>query len=171
MATDSIGRSWQVATIQLDMNMPERFQLDYMGDDGVKHRPVMIHAAIMGSIERFLSVIIEHFAGAFPLWLAPDQVAVIPVGNMHYKTCRKLRDMLLKAGVRVAYDEMNESVGKKIRKHEQMKVPYMLVIGDKEKALKKLNVRIRGKQKEKPMALSAFIKKVQLDTAKRKLAL
>jgi threonyl-tRNA synthetase len=170
-AKDSIGRTWQVATIQLDMNMPESFDLTCVNEDGEKERIVMIHAAIAGSLERFMAVAIEHFAGAFPLWLAPAQVAVIPVGQDHFKTCRQLAKLLGEAGLRVAYDELNESVGKKIRKHETMKVPYMLVIGDKEKSLKKLNVRVRGKAKEVPMTLKHFTERCAELVAKRKLTL
>ena len=168
MAVDSLGRSWQVATIQLDMNMPERFDLVCMNEMGVKERVVMIHAAIMGSIERFLSVLIEHTAGAFPTWLAPVQVQIIPVGKDHWKTARKLHKMLLDEGIRSAFDEARDTVGYKIRKAEKMRVPYMLVIGDKEKSLKKLTVRIRGKKKEQPMAMTAFVKRVKGEIAKRK---
>ncbi len=169
MAVDSLGRSWQVATIQLDMNMPERFDLACMSEEGVKERVVMIHAAIMGSIERFLSVLIEHVAGAFPTWLAPVQVQVIPVGKTHQKTAKKLHALLKAEGLRSACDESNETVGYKIRKAEKMRTPYMLVIGDKEKSLRKVNVRIRGKQKEKPMALKSFIAAVQKEIAGRKM--
>ncbi len=159
MTKDSIGRTWQVATIQLDMNMPERFDLTCVNETGDKERIVMIHAAIAGSLERFMSIIIEHFAGAFPLWLSPVQVGVIPVGKDHFKTCRQLVKLLKENGLRVGYDELAESVGKKIRKMEQQKVPYMLVIGDKEKSLKKLNVRVRGKEKEVAMTLKQFMEK------------
>ncbi len=168
IAKDAIGREWQVATIQLDFNLPERFTLEYVGDDGAKHRPVMIHRAILGSVERFMGVLIEHFAGAFPTWLAPVQVQIIPVGKDHWKTAKKLRDLLVVEGIRAVTDDLRETVGYKIRKSEKMKVPYMLVIGDKEKSLKKLNVRIRGKKKEKPLALKVFIAKVKDEIAKRK---
>ena len=168
IAKDAIGREWQLATVQLDFNLPERFQLEYVGDDGAKHRPVMIHRAILGSVERFMGVLIEHFAGAFPAWLAPVQVQIIPVGKDHWKTAKKLQQLLAAEGVRAAYDELRDTVGYKIRKSEKMKVPYMLVIGDKEKSLKKLNVRIRGKKKEKPMALKVFVAKLKDEIAKRK---
>jgi threonyl-tRNA synthetase len=131
----------------------------------------MIHAAIAGSLERFMAVIIEHFAGAFPLWLAPTQVAVIPVSKDHYKTCRELVKKLEEAGLRVGYDELSESVGKKIRKHEQMRVPYQLVIGDKEKSLRKLNVRVRGKAKEVPMTLKQFMERAEGLVQKRSRSL
>ena len=168
IAKDAIGREWQLATIQLDFNLPERFGLEYVGDDGAKHRPVMVHRAILGSIERFLGILIEHFAGAFPVWLAPVQVQIIPVGSQHGKIAKKL-DALLKAqGIRSAYDEGRDTVGYKIRKSEKMKVPYMLVIGDKEKSLKKLTVRVRGKKKEIPTTLKTFIDRVSTEIAKRK---
>ena len=169
IAKDTIGREWQLATVQLDFNLPERFQLDYMGEDGVKHRPVMIHRAILGSLERFMGVIIEHFAGSFPTWLAPVQVQVVPVAKPHLKTAKKLDALLKAAGLRSFCDESNETVGYKIRKAEKLRIPYMLVIGDKEKALKKLNVRVRGKKAEVPMPLKKFVAQLQDDIAKRKM--
>ena len=169
MATDSIGRSWQVATIQLDMMQPERFDLTCVNEAGEKERIVMIHAAIMGSIERFMSVLIEHLGGAFPTWLAPTQVAIIPVGKDHWKVAKKLSAMLVEEGIRVEWDELNETVGYKIRKSEKMKIPYMLVIGDKEKSLKTVNVRIRGKKTEKRMTLKQFVVHVKENAQKKKL--
>lgn len=168
IAKDAIGRDWQLATIQLDFNLPERFGLEYVGDDGAKHRPVMIHRAILGSIERFLGILIEHFAGAFPVWLAPVQVQIIPVGSQHGKVAKKLDAMLKAQGIRSAYDESRDTVGYKIRKSEKMKVPYMIVLGDKEKSLKKLTVRVHGKKKEIPMTRAAFIQRVITEIAKRK---
>lgn len=144
MAKDAIGREWQLSTIQLDMNLPERFELEYTADDNSKQRPVVIHRAILGSTERFLGVIIEHFAGAFPLWLSPVQVQVLPVGLTHTEACKQLADQLTAQSIRATVDDSSESVGKKIRNAEKMKVPYMLVIGDKEKDLKVLSVRKRG---------------------------
>ena len=169
MATDSIGRSWQVATIQLDMMQPERFDLTCVNEAGEKERIVMIHAAIMGWIERFMSVLIEHLGGAFPTWLAPTQVAIIPVGKDHWKVAKKLSAMLVEEGIRVEWDELNETVGYKIRKSEKMKIPYMLVIGDKEKSLKTVNVRIRGKKTEKRMTLKQFVVHVKENAQKKKL--
>ena len=136
-----------------------------------KHRPVVIHRAILGSTERFLGILIEHYGGAFPTWLAPVQVQIIPVGKAHWRTAKKLHTMLQTEGIRSAFDELRETVGYKIRKSEKMKVPYMLVIGDKEKALKTVNVRVRGKKAEKRMTLKAFIAKVKIDIAKRKTSL
>jgi threonyl-tRNA synthetase len=169
MLKDAIGREWQLSTIQLDFNLPERFQLEYVGDDGAKHRPVVIHRAILGSTERFLGVMIEHFGGAFPTWLAPVQVQIIPVGKDHWKVAKKLHGMLVAEGIRSAWDELRETVGYKIRKSEKMKIPYMLVIGDKEAKLTTLNVRIRGKKTEKRMTLKQFVAYVKENVEKKKL--
>ncbi len=169
IAKDAIGREWQLATCQLDFNLPERFKLEYTGEDGEKHQPVMIHRAVLGSKERFIAILIEHFAGAFPAWLAPTQVQLIPVGKDHHEACDKLRDQLEEAGLRVGYDQVRETVGYQIRKAEKMKVPYMLVIGDKEKTLKNLNVRIRGQENEQKMALKKFIAYVTENIAKREM--
>lgn len=169
MAKDSIGRTWQVATIQLDMSMPESFDLTCVNEAGEKERVVMIHAAIAGSLERFMSIAIEHFAGAFPVWLSPVQVAVVPVGLDHLETCRAFRDRLRAVGVRVHFDELSESVGYKIRRYAKQRVPYIVVIGDKEKDLASVNVRVRGQEVEEPMAVDAFIERLRVDIAERKL--
>jgi len=168
IAKDAIGREWQLATCQLDFNLPERFKLEYMGEDGEKHRPVMIHRAILGSIERFMAVLIEHYAGAFPAWLAPVQVQVIPVSKDHWDTCRELVAKLEAEGLRVGYDELRETVGYQVRKTEKLKVPYALVIGDNEKTLEKLNVRIRGEKEELPMGYTDFVARVKENVAERK---
>lgn len=171
MLKDAIGREWQLSTIQLDFNLPERFQLEYVGEDGAKHRPVVIHRAILGSTERFLGVFIEHVAGAFPTWLAPVQVQIIPVGKDHWNPAKKLQKLLAAEGIRAVHDEVRETVGYKIRKAEKLRVPYMLVVGDKEKALKTVNVRTRGKKKESRMTLKAFIVKVKDQIEKKKFSL
>jgi threonyl-tRNA synthetase len=160
MGKDALGREHQVATIQLDMNMPERFDLFCINEKGEQERIVMIHAAIMGSIERFLSVIIEHFAGAFPVWLAPVQAAIIPVSEKFSDYAAKTRATLATPGVRVELDEANESLGKRIRTAEMMKVPYILVVGEKEESNNSVNVRSRGGE-EKEMPLGEFIKKIE----------
>jgi threonyl-tRNA synthetase len=130
--TDAIGRSWQLGTIQLDYYMPDRFELTYTGADNAEHRPVMIHRALMGSFERFMGILIEHYAGEFPLWLAPVQAAVLPLADRHVDYAREVHDALTAAGLRADVDERTESVGRKIREAELRKVPYMLVVGDRE---------------------------------------
>lgn len=161
MATDSIGRSWQVATIQLDFNLPERFDLTCINEAGDRERIVMVHAAIMGSIERFLSVYIEHCAGMFPLWLAPVQVQIIPVGMSHSDICNNLASKLSMESVRVHVDESSETVGKKIRSAEMQKVPYMIVIGDKEKDSASVSVRARGSKDTETMDYQTFLARLQ----------
>jgi threonyl-tRNA synthetase len=161
LAKDSLGREWQVATIQVDRNQPERFDLSCVNEGGEKERVVMIHAAIMGSIERFLSVLIEHCAGAFPLWLAPVQVVILPVGEAHHEASQSLAGLLDSKGLRVEVDDSNESVGKKVRNAEKSKVPYMLVIGDKEKDLTTLSVRTRGSKETIELPCTDFIAALQ----------
>lgn len=168
IAKDAIGREWQLATIQLDFNQPERFGLAYMDADGTEKRPVMIHRAILGSVERFFGIMIEHYAGAFPTWLAPVQVQVIPVGEKHIKVCNKLAKKIAEAGIRVEVDHANETVGYKIRKAEKQKVPYMLVIGDKEAKSTSLVVRLRGQKDVKKMTIATFLKRVKMEILKRK---
>jgi threonyl-tRNA synthetase len=171
LAKDSIGREWQVATIQLDMNLPERFDLTCVNEKGDHERIVMIHAAIMGSIERFMSILIEHTAGQFPLWLSPVQVQIIPVTTKHNASAKKLYKTLTEAGLRVHLDDANETVGYKIRKAEKQKAPYMIVIGDKEKALTKLSIRVRGKKNVKLVTLKTWIPLLQKAIVKRSIAL
>jgi threonyl-tRNA synthetase len=143
MAKDALGREWQVATIQLDMNQPERFDLYCINEKGEKERIVMLHAAIMGSIERFMSVIIEHTAGAFPLWLAPVQVKVIPVRENHNEYAKKIADLLAQNNIRVEFDDADEGLGKKVRDAKNNKVPYWIVIGDKEIEADKITLESR----------------------------
>jgi threonyl-tRNA synthetase len=132
--SDAIGRKWQCATIQLDYNLPQRFDLTYVGADNTAHRPVVIHRAIFGSFERFIGMLIEHFAGAWPLWLAPAQVAVLPIADRHLEYASRVRDQLAAAGLRVELDARVEKIGYKIREGQLQKIPYMLVIGDREAA-------------------------------------
>jgi threonyl-tRNA synthetase len=140
---DCIGRTWQCGTIQLDFQMPERFELEYTGADNQKHRPVMIHRAILGSVERFLGIVIEQFAGAFPLWLAPLQVMVIPIGDSHLDYAKGVSAKLATAGIRHEVDSRNEKMGYKIREAQLKKIPYMLVIGDREMEGGQVAVRSR----------------------------
>lgn len=157
MAKDSIGRSWQVATIQLDFNMPERFDLNCIDEQGAPERIFMIHAAIMGSLERFLSIIIEHFAGAFPLWLSPVQVVVLPVGENYTAYAQEIVTTLKAAGLRAELAAANETLGKRIRAASQQKVPFIGVVGEKELADNTLTVRDRGGNDLGPQKLETFI--------------
>src|ERR671914_273642 len=152
--TDSIGRTWQLGTVQLDYQMPERFELAYTGADNAEHRPVMIHRALMGSFERFIGILIEHYAGEFPLWLAPVQAAVLPIADRHLDYARETAARLTEAGLRVQVDERTESIGKKIREAEVLKVPYMLVVGDQEQEAGAVAVRRHreGDQGAEPVA-------------------
>jgi threonyl-tRNA synthetase len=139
--TDAIGRSWQLGTVQCDYYMPERFELSYMGADNQEHQPVMIHRALMGSFERFIGILIEHYAGEFPLWLSPVQARVLPIADRHLDYAREVAEQLRAAGIRVDVDDRTESVGKKIREGELKKVPYMLVVGDQEASDRTVAVR------------------------------
>ena len=153
---DSIGRTWQCGTIQLDMQLPERFELEYVGEDGAKHRPVMIHRVVLGSIERFIGVITEHFAGAFPTWLAPVQVKVMTITDRSRPWAEEVTRRLETAGVRVEADLRNEKIGYKIREAQSLKIPYMLVIGDKEAEAGQVAVRTRAGGDKGAMPLDAF---------------
>jgi threonyl-tRNA synthetase len=139
--TDAIGRSWQLGTVQLDYYMPEQFELTYTGADNAEHRPVMIHRALMGSFERFIGILIEHYAGEFPLWLAPVQAGVLPIADRHLEYARRVADELRRRGLRTEVDDRSESVGKKIREAEVLKTPYMLVVGDQEQGAGTVSVR------------------------------
>jgi threonyl-tRNA synthetase len=139
--TDAIGRSWQLGTVQLDYYMPEQFELTYTGADNAEHRPVMIHRALMGSFERFIGILIEHYAGEFPLWLAPVQAGVLPIADRHLEYARQVADELRRCGLRAEVDERSESIGKKIREAEVLKTPYMLVVGDQEQEAGTVSVR------------------------------
>jgi len=157
---DSIGRTWQCGTIQLDFQMPERFDLTYIGPDGEKHRPVMIHRVIFGSIERFIGILIEHYAGAFPVWLAPVQVRILPISEKHLDYARKIKAKLEDAEIRVELDERNEKIGYKIRDAQMQKVPYMVIVGDKEVSEGKVAVRVREQGDIGQMALEEFVQEV-----------
>lgn len=155
--TDALGRGWQLGTIQLDYQMPERFALTYVGDDNAEHRPVMIHRALMGSFERFIGILIEHYGGDFPFWLAPLQVAVLPVADRHLAYARTVAERLRAEGLRAEVDERSESVGRKIRAAELQKVPYMLVVGDAEERERTVAVRRRGRGDVGRVPLEAFV--------------
>ncbi len=155
--TDAIGRKWQCATIQLDYQMPERFDLKYIGADNAEHRPVVIHRAIFGSFERFVALLLEHFAGAFPMWLAPVQAILLPIADRHLDYAGSVRDQLAAAGLRVELDERQEKIGYKIREAQLQKIPYMLVVGDKEAAEGAVSVRSRAGGDQGAQPVAAFI--------------
>jgi threonyl-tRNA synthetase len=154
---DVLGRLWQLSTVQFDFNLPARFELEYTGEDGEKHQPVMVHRALFGSVERFFGVLIEHYAGAFPLWLAPVQVALVPISEKHLDYANLVKKKLEDAGFRVELDARNEKMNAKIREFTLQKVPYVLVMGDKEAASEAVSVRTRGKGDGGSMALADFI--------------
>ncbi|NSW89624.1 MAG: threonine--tRNA ligase [Firmicutes bacterium] len=164
---DSIGRTWQCGTIQLDFQMPERFDLTYIGPDGEKHRPVMIHRVVFGSIERFIAILTEHFAGAFPVWLAPVQVKILPLIDKHYEYAAEVMKILQQKRLRVEMDSRNEKIGYKIREAQLEKVPYMLVIGDKEMEKGEVAVRSRKEGDLGPMAVDKFIEKITNEINKK----
>jgi len=157
---DAIGRSWQLSTVQFDFTLPKRFNLSYIASDGREHEPVMLHRALLGSIERFLGVLIEHYAGAFPIWLAPVQAVVIPISERHHEYARKVMDRLTESGLRAEIDSRNEKMGFKIRAAQTQKIPYMLVIGDKESESGAVSVRNRFSGDEGAQSLEVFLEKI-----------
>ena len=158
---DAIGRLWQLSTVQFDFNLPQRFGLEYVSEDGSRKQPVMVHRALYGSVERFFGVLIEHYAGAFPVWLSPIQVAMIPISERHADYANKVADQLKAIGVRVEVDARNEKMNAKIREHALQKVPFLLVVGDKEAEAGKVNVRTRGKEKTEDMPAADFVEKIK----------
>jgi threonyl-tRNA synthetase len=168
--TDAIGRKWQCATIQLDYQLPERFDLTYVGADNAAHRPIVIHRAIFGSFERFLALLIEHFAGAWPLWLAPVQVAVLPLADRHLAWATEVQTALAEAGLRVEVDARIEKIGYKIREAQLQKVPYMLVIGDREVAERAVSVRGRSTGDLGARPLTEFVRVASEEATGKALA-
>ena len=160
---DSLGRTWQCGTIQLDMQLPERFELEYVGEDGLKHRPVMIHRVVLGSIERFIGVITEHFAGAFPLWLSPVQVKVLPVTDRAHAYAKELTQRLVDADIRAEGDYRSEKLGYKIREAQMQKIPYMLVVGDRDMENGTVSVRTRKGDDLGAMTMEDFLAKCQAE--------
>jgi threonyl-tRNA synthetase len=158
---DVLGRLWQLSTVQFDFNLPARFELEYVGEDGARHQPVMVHRALFGSVERFFGVLIEHYAGAFPLWLAPVQVGLVPISERHKAYSEKVEKALKEAGLRVEVDDRNEKMNAKIRDFANQKTPYILVFGDKEEAGGAVSVRTRGKGDQGSMPLADFIAKAE----------
>jgi threonyl-tRNA synthetase len=166
--TDAIGRKWQCATIQLDYQMPQRFQLKYVGADNAEHTPVVIHRAIFGSFERFIALLIEHYAGAFPLWLAPVQVTILPIADRHLEYAREVRQKLADGGLRVEVDERQEKIGYKIRGAQLHKIPYMLVIGDREAADAAVAVRHRVDGDIGSQTIDAFVQAAAAEVRARR---
>ena len=160
MVKDAIGRRWQLGTIQVDYNLPERFQLEYTGADNQKHRPVMVHRAPFGSMERFVAVLIEHTAGKFPLWLTPDQVAILPISEKFNDYAHEVKQYLKRYDIRAIVDERNEKIGRKIRDNEMKRIPYMLVVGEKEAENKEVAVRKQGEGDKGTMKFEEFAKKM-----------
>src|SRR5215469_9075268 len=169
---DAIGRPWQLCTIQFDFNLPERFKLEYVAEDGTRKQPLMVHRALFGSMERFFGVLIEHYAGAFPLWLSPVQVAVIPISEKHTEYAQKVRQELRDAGARVHLDNRNEKMNAKIREHTLQKVPFLLVVGEKEAEAGTVNVRVRGQQQpEGTVPVAQFAERVKRLIAEKSVKL
>jgi threonyl-tRNA synthetase len=157
MVKDALNREWQLGTIQVDYNLPERFELEYTGADNEKHRPVMIHRAPFGSLERFVAVLIEHCGGKFPLWLTTDQVAILPISEKHNEYAQKVLNYLNNSDIRGFVDERNEKIGKKIRDNELNKIPFMLIVGEKEEAENAVSVRKQGDGDTGTIPLSEFV--------------
>jgi threonyl-tRNA synthetase len=168
---DVLGRLWQLSTVQFDFNMPKRFELEYKGEDGELHQPVMVHRALFGSVERFFGVLIEHYAGAFPLWLAPVQVGLVPISEKHLEYAEQVKARLQAAGLRVELDARNEKMNAKIREFTLQKVPFVLIMGDKEAATEAVSVRTRGKGDEGSTALAEFITRTATLLASRSATL
>jgi threonyl-tRNA synthetase len=158
---DVLGRLWQLSTVQFDFNLPARFELEYVGEDGERHQPVMVHRALFGSVERFFGVLIEHYAGAFPLWLAPLQVGLVPISERHQGYAKAIQSKLKDAGLRVHVDSRNEKMNAKIRDYTLEKVPYVLVVGDKEEESGAVSLRVRGQGDKGQMPLEEFLRKAQ----------
>jgi threonyl-tRNA synthetase len=164
---DALGRPWQCGTIQVDPNMPERLDAEFVGEDGVRHRPIMLHRAIVGSLERFIGILIEQHAGALPVWLAPVQVVVASITEAAGEYAASVAKSLQKQGVRASLDLRNEKINYKIREHSMQKVPFILVVGDKEKANGAVAVRARGNQDLGVMPLADFLQKIATDIASK----
>ncbi|MGH1491697.1 MAG: His/Gly/Thr/Pro-type tRNA ligase C-terminal domain-containing protein, partial [Acidimicrobiales bacterium] len=162
---DAIGRSWQLSTIQADFNLPDRFDLEYVASDGSRKQPVMLHRALLGSVERFFGVLIEHFAGNFPLWLAPVQVEVLPVAEDHNEYASTVVERLKTAGFRVDMTEANDPLGKRIRRAKQQKLPYVLVVGDDDVAAGTVGVNPRGGEVERDVTVEDFIDRLDAEPA------
>jgi len=167
MVKDALGRKWQLGTIQVDYNLPERFELEYTGSDNLKHRPVMIHRAPFGSMERFVAVLLEHTAGNFPLWLTPEQAIILPISEKYLDYAKKVADILANSEIRALVDERNEKTGKKIRDAEMMKIPYMLIVGEKEELNDSVSVRKHTQGDLGSFSISDFTRLIQDEIRKQ----
>jgi threonyl-tRNA synthetase len=154
---DALGRAWQCTTIQVDLNLPDRFEMTYVGADGERHRPIMIHRALLGSLERFFGVLLEHYAGAFPLWLAPEQLRVLPITERQHEYANRVRQALRSAGLRAEIDLRNEKLGYKIREGRLEKIPYLVVVGDREAEAGRVAPRERSRGDLGAMSLEDFL--------------
>ena len=164
---DAIGREWQLSTVQFDFNLPERFHMTFVDRDGVEKQPYMIHRALLGSIERFFGVLVEHYAGAFPPWLAPEQIRVIPVGETFFDYAKKVEARLRSEGFRVSCDLGDDRMNAKIRSAQQMKIPYMMIIGEREEQNDQVSVRYRNGKQDNGLATEAFIAALKAKVASR----
>jgi threonyl-tRNA synthetase len=158
---DAIGRQWQLSTVQFDFTLPRRFGLEYIAEDGKKHQPLMVHRALFGSVERFFGILIEHYAGAFPVWLAPVQAIVLPITDRQLESCRKIRDRLAAAGIRATVDERSEKVNLKIRDAQLQKIPFMLVVGDREQESGQVSVRNRKHGDQGVKSVDEFLSDIE----------
>jgi threonyl-tRNA synthetase len=166
MVRDAIGRKWQLGTIQVDYNLPERFDLEYIGADDKKHRPIMIHRAPFGSMERFVAVLIEHTGGKFPLWLTPDQAVVLPVSEKYNDYAKKVCELLNNYDIRASIDDRNETIGKKIRENELKRIPFLLIVGEKEADSNLVSVRRQGQGDQGQMSVEDFVNFVNQEVKK-----
>ncbi|HIA32583.1 MAG TPA: threonine--tRNA ligase, partial [Nitrospinaceae bacterium] len=166
---DSLNRFWQVSTIQVDFNLPERFGINYIEENGQRNRPIMLHRALMGSLERFFGCLVEHYAGAFPLWLAPVQVILLPITDQNQEYADEVFKKLTNSGFRVEKDLRNEKIGFKIREAQLQKIPYMVVLGEKERASNKLAVRKRRSKETVTLSIDEFIDKISLEVGEKHL--
>ncbi|MGL5347684.1 MAG: threonine--tRNA ligase, partial [Peptostreptococcaceae bacterium] len=164
---DCLGRTWQCGTIQLDMQLPQRFDINYVGQDGEKHRPVMIHRVAFGSIERFIGILIEHYAGKFPVWIAPTQVRILPISDKYNDYANQVKEALFAKGIRVEIDDRAEKTGFKIREAQLQKIPYMLIVGEKEAAENTVSVRSRDKGEVGSISLDEFLSTVLKEVEER----
>lgn len=167
MVKDAIGRRWQLGTIQVDYNLPNRFKLEYTAEDNSKQTPVMIHRAPFGSLERFTAVLIEHTAGHFPLWLTPDQVAILPISEKYNDYADEVKKFLESKNVRVFVDDRNEKIGRKIRDNELKRIPYMVIVGEQEKTKRLVSMRVQGGGEQATMPMADFAKRINDEVAEQ----